>query len=615
MKLFILFLFLFIVRLTAFAQNESPADNRTVATAGSYKITAEEFRDRYEFSPHPRTEHSLDTALVKREYLYTLIAEKLLAQKAKTLELDTAKDIVDQLTHLEKLFTRDALFKKEITNKVKITPNAVAEAERRTSEVLLVKYLYSPSRNEIGKLYLALNRGAPIDSLLQGRPEAEEQEPYAKITYGTLDSYVEDSLFNLKTGGITSPIYTGERWYIFKLYKIIHEPFFKTTDNMIKVKKTIESSEANKLENDYLFNFLHNLKVDVDRSMFAKIVSAAENILKSRKASAGNSHGSNVLYLLADDINKIEDALGIEILNKIFIKLENKPETVRQFLDELKYDNIKIDSSNISGFAFVLNKLVKDHIQSELLVRLGYRTGLENSPGVKKDMSMWESYYLSQELERKIYDSISISDEEAYEFFTKNYDVIYKPDEINLEEIIAANLDEIGKALKELNNGSNFNDVAEKYCIVDSIKQRGGELGYLPVNRLGKLGDIAEKMKTGEVYGPVKVNEGYALIKLVDIRKPDKPQDTSFVKNKNDIIDLMKRIRFENRLKAYVVNLASEYGVKINTDVLLSIPVLRMNTVTVRMIGFGGRILAFPYSPLFANWYEEYINEQKKIVQ
>ncbi len=37
---------------------------------------------------------------------------------------------------------------------------------------------------------------------------------------------------------------------------------------------------------------------------------------------------------------------------------------------------------------------------------------------------------------------------------------------------------------------------------------------------------IAEEMKIGDVYGPMKVPHGYALIKLNDIRKVDKPKIT-----------------------------------------------------------------------------------------
>ena len=615
MKLPILLFFIFTLQFSVLAQSENSEDNRIVAKAGSYKITADEFRERYEFSPHPRTTNSDDTALVKKEYLYTLIAEKLLAQKAKSLKLDTAVDVKSQLGHLEKLFVRDALYHKEVSDKVKITDAEISKAEEQMSQVLLVKYLYSTDRNQITKLYSDLKNGASLDSLLIGRPEAAEQTTLGKVTYGSLEGYVEDSLYNLKPGQFTTPIYTGNRWYIFKLYRIIKEPFFNTPDNLIKIKKKLKTQEAESLEDEYLFNFLRRFQIDVDRQLFMKIVSEIEKYLKTKEIWYKKNSPSQDIPLYAPDLDKIEDSLGTEALNSIFIKYEKNPETVKQFLDLLKYDELKIDTSNFNGIAFVFSKIVKNHIQSELLTREGYKIGLENSAKVKRDLSPWESYYLSQKLESVIYDSISIGNEEAYKFFEKNHKLIYKPDEVDLEEIVAYDLETIEQALKEIDNGVSFNEAAKKYCAIDSIKQRGGQLGYLPVNKLGKLGEIAERMKIGEVYGPVKIPEGYALIKLNDIRKTEKPQDTSFVKNKDMIIDLLKRVELEKKLRRYVTTLALEYGVKINNNVFKSIPSLRINNVTMKLIGFGGRTLAFPYSPLFAKWYYDYLKDRKEIVQ
>ncbi len=615
MKLLLL-LFLFIIfTINSSGQHENKNDDRIVAAVGSIKITAEEFADRYEFSPHPRKKESLDSALDKKEFLYTLIAEKLLAQKAKSLKLDTAKDVKDQLGHLEKLFVRDALYKKEVTNKVKITPELITEGERRSSEILLVKYLYSTEKKEMLNLYYKLKKGASLDSLLVGRPEASEQETLAKVEYGTLDGYVEDSLYNLKPGQFTSPIYTGNRWYIFELYQILKQPFFPTSQNMAKLNKTLEKQTSNELENNYLQNFLRKFNVNVDRQLFIKIVYEVEKQLKAKNINQNYIDKSRFVYLLPNDINDVENSLGKEVLNAHFVKFEDDPITVKEFLENLKYNGLKVDTSNINSFAFILNETVKNYLESQLLVREGYNLGLENSSVVRNDLNIWESYYLSQELQSVIYDSISISNAEALQFFNKNHNKIYKPDRVSLKEIITNDLDEIKKALDEINSGLSFNEAAEKYCIVDSIKKRGGELGYLPVNQLGEIGEISEKMNPGEVYGPIKVSNGYALIKLNDIQKENKPADTSFASNKSVVIETMKKIRFTNKLKNYVANIAFDYGIRINEDVLKSISILRINTVTYRMIGFGGRVLAFPYSPIFAEWYDEYKNMENKLVQ
>ena len=74
--------------------------DKQLAKAGNEIITESEFKNRYELSPHPRTSNSLDTTLVKKEYLYTLIAEKLLAQNARELHIDTTQEIKDIMSYL-----------------------------------------------------------------------------------------------------------------------------------------------------------------------------------------------------------------------------------------------------------------------------------------------------------------------------------------------------------------------------------------------------------------------------------------------------------------------------------------------------------------------------------
>ena len=379
MKLFVLVSFILIFSFNSLAQKEDPLDSKIVATAGSYKITSQEFKDRYEFSPHPRSTESLDTTVVKKEFLYTLIAEKLLAEKAKSLNLDTASDVKQQLNYLQKLFIKDALYQREVKNKIEVTPALMEKAIQRSSEILLVKYLYSYKKNEIIKLYDELKNGASLDSLLQNRPEAGEQKTLGRVVYGDLDSYVEDSLYNLKVNDFTSPIYTGGRWYIFKLYDKLRQPFFNTTENIIKLKKKIKDLQAEKLENDYLFNFLHKLHIEVDRYLFSRIVKETEKYLNVKKENFIKNNSQAVFDLISDDIDHIEDSLTTQELKSSFIKFTHNPETTEQFLTHLKFSNIKIDSTNINNFAPTLSIIIKNYIQSELLVREGYKKGIENS--------------------------------------------------------------------------------------------------------------------------------------------------------------------------------------------------------------------------------------------
>lgn len=601
-----------------FSQTENYSGDKIVAKAGSIKLTSREFRERFDFSPHPRTTESLDTALVKKEYLYTLLAEKLLAQKAKSLKLDTTQFIQGMLSYMGRLFVRDALYKKEVSAKVKITPAEITDAKERMTKLLVVKYLYSTDENEIQKLYLELKNGNSIGSLIAGRPESEEQKTPGTITFGTLDENVENAVYNLKPGQFTSPIFTGYRWYIFKLEKILVKPFFNTPDNQVKIKQIIEKRQASILEDDYLDNFLQQFQINVDRALFAKILYQMQKYLQARAESYKKEDKPKYYYLVDKDFDRIGDSLGASVLRSIFIKYKKNPETVEQFLTQLKYNGFRVDTTDPGTVRRAFNNYVKNYLESELLTREGEKLNLDKLPSVQNDLGLWEDYYLSQRLMKKIQDSISISDAEAYEFYAKNHKIMFPPQKIEVQEILVDSLETIQKALDELSKHVPFEKVSEKYSVVDSLRHRGGYLGYLPPTQTGTIGEIkkiAKNMKVGEIYGPVKLDQRYALLKLVDVQNAEDNKDTSFAQIKDELIQVMKNIEFDKRLKSYVADLALKYGVEINKDVYDSIPIYQFNTVTIRMIGFGGRIYAFPYEPLFAGWYNVYLSKKSEVPQ
>lgn len=618
MKFFLFVILFLILPVKSFCQTENYSGDKVVAKAGDVKITAREFMERFDFSPHPRTTESLDTALVKKEYLYTLIAEKLLAEKAKALKLDTTQFIQGMLSYMGRLFVKDALYKKEVSGKVNISSSEIAEAKERMTKLLVVKYLYSTDEDEIQKLYSELQSGKPIDSLIIGRPEAEEQNTPGTITFGTLDENVEDSVYNLKVGQFTSPIYTGYRWYIFKLERIIVKPFFDTPQDQIKIKQVIEKRQAASLEDDYLNKFLQQFQINVDRALFVKILDQMQKYLHARQESYNKKDKPRYYYLVDADFSRIEDSLGVKVLNSNFIKYKKNPETVEQFLNQLKFNGFRVDTTDPNTVGRAFNSYVKNYLESELLAREGEKLNLDKLPSVQNDLALWEDYYLSQRLMKKIEDSISISDEEAYEFYSKNHNIMFPAEQMEVQEILVDSLETIQKALDELNKHIAFETVSEKYSILDSLRQRGGYLGYLPATQKGTVGEIkkiVKNMKVGEIYGPVKLSDGYALLKLVDVQNADDSKDTSFVQIKDELKEVMKNIEFDEKLKSYVADLAIKYGLQINKNIYDSVPIYQFNTVTIRLIGFGGRIYAFPYEPLFADWYNVYLQKKSEVPQ
>ena len=115
----IIFILILFSRVSS-AQNEI----EVLAKIGSDVVTVEQFQNRFDFMPHLNYSNSnIDS--IKKEFLYSLVAEKLWAFEADQLEIDTNETVKLSLKSLEKLFVKDELYKREVESKIVITANEI----------------------------------------------------------------------------------------------------------------------------------------------------------------------------------------------------------------------------------------------------------------------------------------------------------------------------------------------------------------------------------------------------------------------------------------------------------------------------------------------------------
>ena len=207
---------LFFVSLTFLIQAQSFMDN-SVARVGNISISDKEFLERYEMTPGINRHRKSTVESQKIEFLFSLVAEKLWSLEALSRSMDTTEVIKFTTNAFEKMFVRDALFKKEIQEKVVITENELGVGLKRNSSKLYVRFLFSDDNEEIYNIHKLLQNGVPFDSILIESPEYEEQITPVEIVFGQMDESVEEILFNLKINDFTQPVLTPDGWYIFYL--------------------------------------------------------------------------------------------------------------------------------------------------------------------------------------------------------------------------------------------------------------------------------------------------------------------------------------------------------------------------------------------------------------
>ena len=259
-----------------------------------------------------------------------------------------------------------------------------------------------------------------------------------------------------------------------------------------------------------------------------------------------------------------------------------------------------------------MNASIKHFIEDEILFREGVKRGLDNLSSVKNDLKLWKEYYLSEVLMQSYADSISVTESDIQNHLmhiNKSQDYLQQVDII---EILTDNLDEIELILAELNDGQDFEMLAAKFNKRELTKNTNGRWGYFPVNSGGEIGRIANQMDAGEIYGPLKVPEGYSIFKLMDKKTISQEVKDTQQPNIQFIKMQIALGKMNNLINNKTVDLADKYGISLEENLLKQIELSEVNTFTYRLIGFGGKIAAFPVTVPMFEWYQLF-KERKEL--
>lgn len=580
-------------------------ENRILAKIGSEKITAEEFINRFDFMPHLNYSSSnIDS--VKKQFLYSLVAEKLWALEADELQIDTIETVKYSLQSLKNLFVKDELYKEVVESKINLTGEEISKGLSRVTRILSVKIITSSDSIKIFDFYKVFQSGANYDSVMEIMNLS--QKPF-EVKFGSLeDESVEDIVYSLKLNEITKPIKVNQNWFLFKLVNDEQDASIDLTKEHAKniVIKKLKDRKSQKFGRIFLDSLLAEKSITADRRLFNLLADELLEILKLRSGKTGDDSLTDI-QLSEKDILKVLSSLKKSDLSAAFIKLDNKPATIKDFLYYAIYQKIYIDSFNANKFKITLNRVVKKFIEDEIVAREGYKRKLDNLSSVKNDLQIWRNYYLSEVLMNSYVDSIKITDNEVQAFIEGKVDDSNTVLQVNILEILVDNIETVESILNELNEGKDFKTLASIYNQRKWTKQSDGEWGYFNSNMGGEIGKIAAGLKVGQIYGPLKVPEGYSIFKLIDKREISIKQQTITDKDSLKLIRIKLALsKMDNLINDKTVSLAKKYKISIDEQLLKSVETSKLNTFTYRFIGFGGKIAAFPITIPMYEWFYQY---------
>jgi len=608
----ILFVFLLSAAACFFAAAQTSVKN-SVAKVGTISISDKEFLERYEMTPGVNRHRRTTKESQKIEFLFSLVAEKLWALEAADKKLDTTEVIKFTSANFEKMFVRDALFKKEIKDKIIITDRELLDGLKNSSAKLYVNYLVSLDVEEIVSLHKLLDEGIPFDSILAESPEKDEQIAPVEIVFGQMDESVEQVLFKLKIGEYTQPVLTPDGWYIFYLVNKTEEvlPSVQAKEDALKnVQKTIEARRMIEKQKEFYAQFFKDKKVDVDPVLFEALASNIASLFEYKKINF-KIKDSDLINLEPSDVLKMEEVFGTQLLSKSFILFDLQPVSFKEYLRLLVFDGYNSTEYKINFIRASLNDRIRRDIEKELLSREGYNRGYQNLTEVKSELDIWNQHYLFEILKSQFSDSVQVSDDEVYNFYLMRHQPESYPLLVNIVEILTDSLEIAQSVLEEINSGADIKLLSAKYNKRLWTKKSNGEYGLFPTTQHGEIGRIASTMNIGDIYGPLKVDEGFSIFKLIDRQEEKVIPPPPYEKFKEQYKQDLTYQRLYNKITDFTYKLALKYGVELNLDLLEQINVTSLPSFGIRYLGFGGKMTAVPLIAPNVDWAEQWIKHQQ----
>ncbi len=571
------------------------AQKDTLAVVNGNVITGDEFRNRFELSVYPGKDFHANMAKVKQQFLASMVAEKLLSNAASYYlpGINSRETYIRDET--EKIFLRDALYRKEIIPNAEIKDDDLVKGVKLSSYFYLVDAFYfddsliaSKFLNKLGHkknnsiYYLADSLNVHHDTL--------------QIGYGQSTQLIENAFWGHNAGFISKPTLTEDGWVIFKVLRKDPDKKFTSmpiTDRVAQVSKIIKNREEDLLGYKYLLSVMKSVKVQVDYSIFRPLVYAIQDLLKPHKPASFDPG----YYLSPNEIIALQNKFAGNLSSNL-LQFNNGGITLEYALDHLTIDGFAPADTTIGEITSSLHQTLKFMAQNHFLAAKAKELGLQNSEEVKYNVQMFIDAFRSASLAASITDTVEVTEAQTLDFFENHKDEVLNDVMLKLKIYLVNNLDQASEVLNKLSKTDQ------------NIQDTSGVV-TIRASQLGELGALLAEMKDGSVYGPVFVKNQYVIYKIFG--------KISFLRKKaiEHSIQVAKDILLQKRksevLNKYISKLADEQNAKIYINKLTDVKVTPIEMLTVRYIGFGGKIMAVPSLYPREGWIK-YIHDKNNIL-
>lgn len=551
--------FIYIVMAVLVTLTNCDREATLVARVGTKRITISEFEA--EFAKGKNAEQIKKASLdAKKLFLDGMINRQLKIISAYQNRCDTIRTVIDQVKDRSRGIMFNRLVDLEVIQKI-IPESALKEYYIKSNKEVKIKQIFikfDPNLPE--QKQAALNRAKEIERRAKNRESFEElaaafsddintakkggDKGYLKWAVTSAENPLYKAAFSMSTNEISGPIETPNGYYIIKVVNIKKYQSPPYEQQRERIRKQFFSINNKKLEERYL-EFLDKLRTKYQLTFKEEAIELfAHNYVTTVENNGDSliSRGVDPLDSYADDQKKqiiVGFNNGYLLISDLIAELKRYPARRRpQFKDKSDVQN------------FINSRLVPAYLlEQEVKARK-----MSKDPTVASQVTSFKENLMINEIQRlQINNKINIGEEEIRDFFEHHREDYKHPEKREVQQIFVTDKNLADDVTKWARRGINFDRLFHRYNEKESLKEKNGKLeiteGY------AGIGKPAFKIGKGEVTDPIKIGDGYFVVKVLNIIEPT---FRTYDESKHEVSSKVKRIAYEQREKEWIDTLRDQ---------------------------------------------------------
>lgn len=568
------------------------SQGRVLGKAGQWYISEDEFVRRFELTPGVGQERPGRMEEAKEVFLYSLIAEKLLAQEAGEKGWSKNPGFLSAFDHVRSMIVRDELYREEVSAKVHISNEEVIQGMTQAVRQRTMTYLFFQRKEDAEFIRGHLQNSSDLlamvlDSSLQAVKDT------ATVIWGDANWTVEQAAYRLKRDQVSPVIAANGGFYILTLERESPSQYFLSLSQsslLGKVRQVLRDRKERERLDEFTRSFV-NGKTGYAKSEALKIIARAiRKGCDEAVAIHDTVTGPAVWRVILKEIGPHgDDTVAVA-----------GPTTwnIADVMDEIENALILVKSRSALEYADELDQLIRVKVLQELLAQEGMRRKLDEKPAVHMKLEMWRSSMLAAEIKEVVRQSVKVDSSDVWAFLTGGKHQWMIP-RVRLRELWTNSPDRMQSALEELGKGALFEALVDKWSEDIPSKAGKGLTNPFLVTERAPLGPLAADMGVGQRYGPVRVGGRFVYFELVE---RNVKRDTSTAGVYEDAVNEVRGMKVRRVLSEHIAALGKEMGFTIFQDQLKNVSVSGVPMMTFRLLGFGGRMFEVPFVIKEIDW-------------